>query len=109
MLAVGLLYGLLRMALVRYQLRRGFAKNPASQEPIDFAFDTDQLRGSSSGGSFAVRWNQLQRAVRVGSWLLLYPSDMACYYVDLRHLQTPATPADVLALLREQQVPVREV
>lgn len=109
MLAVGLLYGLLRMALVRYQLRRGFAKNPANQQPIDFAFDADRLRGSSSSGSFKVRWNQLQRAVWVSDWLLLYPSEAACYYLDLRRLQAPATPADVLALLREQQVPVIEL
>ncbi|MBD2715578.1 hypothetical protein KBK19_11070 [Microvirga sp. STR05] len=110
MLAVGLLYGLLRMVLVRYQLRRGFAKNPANQQPIDFAFDTDRLRGSSSAGTFAVRWNQLQRAIRVGDdWLLLYPNDAACYYLDLRRLQAPATPAELLALLREQQVPVVEL
>ncbi|SHL47852.1 hypothetical protein SAMN02746009_02806 [Hymenobacter psychrotolerans DSM 18569] len=108
-LAVGLLYGLLRAGLVRYQLRRGFARNPVAQQPIDFALDADQLRGNSASGSFGVRWNQLQRAIRVGDWLLLYRSEAACYYLDLRRLQAPATPADALALLREQQVSVVEL
>jgi len=107
-LAVGVLYGLLHGGLVRYQLRRGYSRNPALREPISFTFDADGLRDDSATGRCEVRWDKLRRAAWVRPhWLLLYPTETGCFYVDLRQLQAPATPNDLGALLHDQHVLVR--
>ena len=109
-LAVAVLYALVRMQLVRYQLRRGYARNTGLHTPISFELDAEQLRGRSADGHFEVRWRVLRRAVWAHpDWLLLYPTEAACYYLDLRRLQTPATPGQVLALLQQHQIPVQRV
>lgn len=108
-LAIGIVYGLARRQLVRYQLRRAYAQNPAAQGPIDFELNANGLRGNGPAGRFESRWPQIQRAVRVSHWLLLYPTDTACYYLDLRRLQAPATVQDVAALLQNAGVVVQEV
>lgn len=108
-LAVGVLYGLLRMQLVRYQLRRGYDKNTVLRVPVDFTFDAEMLRGQSTDGRFEARWRTLRRAVWVQpNWLLLYPTEAACYYVDLRRVQAPGTPEQLLVLLKEANVPIVE-
>lgn len=109
-LAVAVLYALVRMQLVRYQLRRGYARNTGLHTPISFELDAEQLRGRSANGHFAVRWQVLRRAVWVQpDWLLLYPVEAACYYLDLRRLTAPATPEQVLELLQQHQIPVQEL
>ena len=109
-LAVGVLYGLLRMGLVRYQLRRGYANNAVLRAPTDFTFDAEMLRGQSANGRFKARWSTLRRAVWVKpNWLLLYPTEAACYYVDLRRVQAPSTPGQLLALVKDAGIVVREV
>lgn len=108
LLAVGVAYGLLRAALVRRQLRRGYAQNPVLQQPADFTLTDEALQGSIPSGQFRTPWNTLRRAIRVGpDWLLLYPTQAACYYLDLRRLEAPATPAAVEALLARQGVALR--
>ncbi len=109
-LVVGLLYGLLRMQLVRYQLRRGYAKNTGLREPTNFTFDTQMLWGQSTNSHFEAPWSIMRRAAWVQpNWLLLYPTETACYYVDLRRLQAPSTPEQLLALVREAGIAVRKV
>ena len=105
-LAVAILYGLFRFSLVRYQLRRGYARNTAAQHPTDFTLTDSEIIGRSEVGQFSGHWRLIRRAVWVGSdWFLLYPTEAACYYLDLRRLQPPATPADVAALLERHQIP----
>ncbi|MDF7810359.1 hypothetical protein [Hymenobacter sp. YC55] len=109
-LAVGVLYGLFRMSLVRYQLRRGYERNAVLRAPTDFTFDVEFLRGQTSNGRFEARWTTMRRAVWVKpNWLLLYPTEAACYYVDLRRIQAPAALEQLLALVREAGIAVREV
>lgn len=108
-LVVGVLYGLFRLKLVRYQLRRAYAKNPVAQEAVDFVLNADRLCGNSTSGRFEVRWKLIWRAVHVGDWLLLYPTDAACYYLDLRQRQAPATTEEVFALLSNNSVSVQVV
>jgi len=108
LLVVGVLYGLGRDMLTRYLLRRGYAKNVSLHQPIDYEFAADGLRSQSAAGSYQAPWPTLRRAVRVGDWLLLYPTVAACYYLDLRQLAEPATAAQVLAILREHGIAVEE-
>lgn len=109
-LAVAVLYGLLRMALVRYQLRRGYARNTALQHPIDFTLTDTEITGRSSLGQFSGQWSLIRRAVWVRpDWLLLYPTEAACYYLDMRRLQAPATTSDVARLLTHHQILQQQV
>ncbi|MBT2556561.1 hypothetical protein J7E24_02080 [Hymenobacter sp. ISL-91] len=104
-LGVGVAYGLLRLALVRWQLRRGYQRQPALQHPIDFTLTDTEIIGRSVLGQFSGQWQLIRRAVWVGAdWLLLYPTEAACYYLDLRCLQAPATRADVARLLERHQL-----
>ena len=107
-LVVGVLYGVGRDALTRYFLRRGYAQNAALHQPVDYELAADGLRSRTAAGSYLAPWSALRRAVRVGDWLLLYPTAAACYYLDLRRLATPATAAQVVAALRRQGVAVTE-
>lgn len=110
LLALGVAYALGRGPLVRRQLRRLYARNPALHAPATYVLGPDTLGGRSELGQFESRWSAIRRAVRVGPhWLLLYPTESACYYLDLRRLQLPATAADVQALLGRQAVPWREL
>ncbi|OWP63226.1 hypothetical protein CDA63_10250 [Hymenobacter amundsenii] len=109
-LGVAVLYGLSRAALMRWQLRRGYTRNAGLQQPLDFRLTNSEIIGRSPQGQFSSKWPQLKRAVWVGTdWLLLYPTETACYYLDLRQLQPPATPADVARLLAQHAVPQQRV
>lgn len=104
-LGVGVGYGLLRFGLVRWQLRRGYQQQAALQHPINFTLTDTEIIGQSMQGKFAGLWTDIRRAVWVGSdWLLLYPTETACYYLDLRRLPAPATAADVARLLARHQI-----
>ncbi|MBT9394336.1 hypothetical protein KLP40_14290 [Hymenobacter sp. NST-14] len=105
-LAVAVLYGLFRFALARYQLRRGYARQTAVQQPTDFTLTATEIIGRNALGQFSGPWKRIRRAVWAGpDWLLLYPSETACYYLDLRRLRPPATPADLAALLEHHRIP----
>jgi hypothetical protein len=105
LLAVAVAYALLRFGLVRYQLRRGYARNQALQQPTDFTLTNTEIIGRNTLGQFSGKWALIRRAVWVQPhWLLLYPTEAACYYLDLRRLQAPATAADVAALLERHQI-----
>ncbi|NVO86515.1 hypothetical protein [Hymenobacter terrestris] len=104
-LGVGLAYGVLRLVLVRWQLRRGYLRQQALQHPVDFTLGATEIIGRSTLGKFSGQWKLIRRAVWVGSdWLLLYPTTAACYYLDMRRLQAPATAADVARLLEHHQI-----
>ena len=107
-LVVGVLYGAGRDALTRYFLRRGYARNAALHQPVDYELAADGLRSHTAAGSYLAPWLALRRALRVGDWLLLYPTAAACYYLDLRQLAAPATAAQVVETLRRQGVAVTE-
>ena len=109
-LAVGLLYALLRSWLVRWMLRRGYQKNTVLKEPIDFTLTNAEILGRSGLGQFSGKLANITRAVLVQPhWLLLYPNQAACYYLDLRQLQAPGTLAAIEQLLGQHQISVRRV
>ena len=109
LLAVGLAYGAARPLLVMRLLRRTYLGSAAMQVPIDYELTEAALCGHSKLGHFEVPWTSLRRAVWVRpSWLLLYPAEAACYYLDLRSLPAATTPAAVAALLTEHRVPQAE-
>lgn len=103
---LALLYAWWRSWQVKRQLRRGYAQNAALREPIDYEFNADSIITRSAAGEFVTRWKKLRYAVHVGNWLLLYPQQAACYYVDLRRLTEPAKPRDLEALLDEKGIAV---
>ncbi|MET4106770.1 hypothetical protein [Hymenobacter sp. UYP22] len=104
-LGVAVLYALFRAGLVRYQLRRGYANNTTLHQPINFTLTESDIIGRSALGQFSGKWSMVRRAVWVQPhWLLLYPTEAACYYLDMRQLQQPATPADVAALLTRHSI-----
>ncbi|QJX47694.1 hypothetical protein HMJ29_12380 [Hymenobacter taeanensis] len=109
-LAVGLLYALLRAWFVRWMLRRGYLKNTILKEPIDFTLTDEDIKGRSGLGQFTGKLANITRAVFVQpDWLLLYPTQAACYYLNLRQLQAPATAEAVEQVLAQHQIPVRRV
>ncbi|NVO30449.1 hypothetical protein [Hymenobacter lapidiphilus] len=109
-LGVGVAYGVLRLALVRWQLRRGYARQTVLQQPLDFTLTTTEIIGRGAMGQFPGQWGLIRRAMWVGpDWLLLYPTEAACYYLDLRRLQAPATRADVAQLLAQHQIRQQQV
>ncbi|TGD82802.1 hypothetical protein [Hymenobacter wooponensis] len=110
LLVVGLLYALLRTWFVRWMLRRGYQKNTVLKEPIDFTLTAEEIKGRSGLGQFSGKLATINRAVLVQpDWLLLYPNQAACYYLDLRRLQAPATLSAVEQLLAQHQVSLRRV
>lgn len=106
LLAVGLAYGVLRPLLVRRLLRRTYQRSAAMQTPIDYELTAEEIRGHSTLGHFAVPWAALRRAVWVRpDWLLLYPTDAACYYLDVRRFPTTFSADDMAQLLARYRVP----
>ncbi|AMJ66174.1 hypothetical protein [Hymenobacter sp. PAMC 26628] len=109
LLAVGLAYGAARPLLVRRLLRRTYNGSEAMHTPIDYELTAAALCGRSALGHFEVPWASLRRAVWVRpDWLLLYPTEAACYYLDLRRLPAATPPTAVAALLTQHQVPQAE-
>ena len=110
LLAVGLAYGALRPLLVLRLLRRTYNGSKAMHTPIDYELTAAALCGQSALGRFEVPWTSLRQATWAQpDWLLLYPVETACYYLDLRRLPAPTAPADVAALLVEHRVPQAKV
>ena len=73
--------------------------------PIGYKLTAEEIRGHSALGHFAVPWAGLRRAVWVRpDWLLLYPTDAACYYLDLRRLPAAFSAADLAQLLAQHNV-----
>jgi hypothetical protein len=103
---LALAYAWWRQWQVKRGLRQGYAKNTALRQPVDYLFDTGAIIGRSAAGEFSIRWQTLHHAVRVNDWLLLYPKQLACYYVDLRRLIAPATTDSLLELLDEKEIVV---
>lgn len=108
LLAVGLAYGALRPLLVRRLLRRTYQRSEAMQVPIGYELTAEEIRGHSPLGHFAVPWKALRRAVWVRPDWLLYPTDAACYYLDLRRLPAALPPAVLAQLLAGHHVPQAE-
>ncbi|MDU0371777.1 hypothetical protein ACFPAF_15345 [Hymenobacter endophyticus] len=91
--------------LTRYQLRRGYARNPMPAPSISYLLTDTEVIQQSPLGTFPVQWPKIQRAMWVGhNWLLLYPNELGSYYLDMRRLQPPATPAEVAALLTRHNI-----
>ena len=107
-IAFGVVALLVRGPLARRQFRRYYARTPALASATRFELSPEGLRGQGQLSSMQNRWASFTQARLLGSWLLLYVSEASYYYLDLRRLLPPATPADVLALLRAQGVAVRE-
>jgi len=103
---LALVYAWWRQWNTKRRLRQGYVQNTALHKPVDYMFDTDAIISRSAAGQFIIRWQTLRHAVYVGDWLLLYPRQLACYYVDLRRLVAPATPDDLEDLLDEKEVAV---
>ncbi|OGX89125.1 hypothetical protein [Hymenobacter coccineus] len=109
LLAVGLAYGAARLLLVRRLLRRTYFGSAAMQVPVDYELTEAALCGQSKLGRFDLPWSSLRRAVWVRpNWLLLYPAEAACYYLDLRCLPATTPPAAVAALLTQHNLPQAE-
>ena len=104
--ALALVYAWWRSWQVKRQLRQGYTQNTALREPIDYLFNEESITSRSAAGEFIIRWQKLRYAVHVGNWLLLYPQQAACYYIDLRRLVEPSKPRDLEKLLDEKGVAV---
>ena len=103
---LALAYAWWRQWRVKRALREGYDKNPALRQPIDYLFTPDVITSQSAVGQFTIHWPSLHHAVHVDDWLLLYPKQLACYYVDLRRLVAPATTNSLLELLDEKGIAV---
>lgn len=108
-LGVALLYAWWRPWQVKRLLRQGYRANPVLQQPTTYHFDAAGFAGESPAGRFAARWDTIRRVVRVGDWLLLYPSATACNYVDLRRIVAPGTPAELVRLLAARSIAVQQL
>ncbi|UYZ65060.1 hypothetical protein [Hymenobacter weizhouensis] len=103
-LGVAALYALFRQQLTRYLLRRGFT----AHQPIDYTLTATEIGLQSTQGQVRTPWARVARAVWVApDWLLLFPQAPAgaCYYLDLRRLEAPATAAAVEQLVSQHEVP----
>ncbi|MBD2715577.1 hypothetical protein KBK19_11065 [Microvirga sp. STR05] len=49
-------------------------------------------------------WQKFYRIRHIESWVLLYPNQEFCYYLDLRNVQPPATASQVLNLLTKHKL-----
>lgn len=103
-LAVGIVAAFLRGWLVRWQLRRYYARTPALGSPARFELSEAGLRGQGRLSRTETQWAGIVQAQVVGHWLLLYITEATYHCLDLRRLQPPATEADVRALLQAQGV-----
>lgn len=110
LLAVGLAYGAARPLLVLRLLRRTYLGSEAMHTPVDYELTAAALCGRSELGRFEVPWTSLRQATWVRpDWLLLYPAEAACYYLDLRRLPATTPPTAVAALLTQHRVPQAEI
>ena len=117
--AIALLVGVViiyaaRGPYVRWQTRRTYARTPRLRTPTRYELSPAGLRCEPSAkepdgelSPLEIPWADLVKAQLQGPWLLVYISEITCYYLDLRHLQPPATEADVLALLQAEGVAMK--
>ncbi|MCB2377706.1 hypothetical protein LGH70_08945 [Hymenobacter sp. BT635] len=111
LLLVGIVFLVGRAQFVRWLMRRGYEKSRAQlSRSIVYTLRPNELRGQSELVQFSVQWSAIKKAAWVKPhWLLLYPSEAACYYLDLRCLPAAATAADIEQILAAQQIPQQQV
>ncbi|UOQ74605.1 hypothetical protein [Hymenobacter cellulosilyticus] len=107
LLMVGFLFLVGRASVVRWLMRRGYKKSHAAlSRPTVYTLTPDEFQGQSELVQFSLQWSAIKKAVWVQPhWLLLYPTEVACYYLDLRCLPAPATTADIRQILAAHQIP----
>jgi hypothetical protein len=86
--------------------RKSYRSSAQAQAPSTYRFGEDSVENVSTLGQSTLRYAALTKAVVRGKWLLLYFSDHGFAFVDLTRVQSPATPEDLLGLLRRQGVAV---
>ncbi|PJJ59178.1 hypothetical protein [Hymenobacter chitinivorans] len=110
LLAAGLAFLVGRGQFVRWLLRRGYEKSRAGlSRSMVYTLLPNELQGQSELVQFSLHWSAIRKAVWVEPhWLLLYPTEAACYYLDLRCLPAPTSLADVRELLMAQAIAQHE-
>ncbi|GAB3227445.1 hypothetical protein GCM10027346_10810 [Hymenobacter seoulensis] len=87
-----------------WEYHRAYRTYAAKPKPTAFTLTAEGVRVEAQSGVQYYRWESFYRVQQIQDWILFYTSVEDCYYLDLRQVQLPTTPQDVLNLL-----PLREV
>ncbi|UOQ82820.1 YcxB family protein [Hymenobacter sp. 5414T-23] len=86
------------------EYRRAFRQHAQAQPATGFELDANAVIIQQENHRRTLGWRDFYSIQRVSDWVLLYTSVEHCYYLNLTQVQTPATAADVLALLPQRPV-----
>ncbi|AII50985.1 hypothetical protein [Hymenobacter sp. APR13] len=89
------------------EYRRAFRQSPTAGLNTRFEIIESGVVVEHQGRFTTFLWPELYRVRHLRPWLLLYPNPEYCYYLDLRNVNPPASAADVLQLLEQQQLLTR--
>ncbi|MBD2715567.1 hypothetical protein KBK19_11015 [Microvirga sp. STR05] len=94
---IGLLYQ-------RYEYRKAFRQSPTAGLNTRFEVLETGIIVEHEGRFTTFLWREFYRIRHIESWVLLYPNQEFCYYLDLRNVQPPATASQVLNLLTKHKL-----
>ncbi|MFD2786017.1 hypothetical protein [Hymenobacter rubripertinctus] len=74
--------------------------------PADYVLNATGVSVRGPAMNTDLMWPAFTRADQFGSWLLLQASEQSAFFLDLQRIAPPATPADVLELVKSGGVSV---
>lgn len=101
-----MLFFLLLPVLLVWGTWRQYQASSLLHNPADYVLDTTgvSVRGPAINTDLA--WPAFTRADQIGSWVLLQASEQSTFFLNLQQIAAPATPAEVLGLLKSGGVSI---
>lgn len=92
------------LLLMPWQMHRQYRRTPLLHGRTSYELSDEGLRVVNEQQNTRLRWETMPRAYQFGSWLILNTGGQQGFFLDLRRVQAPYAPDNVLRLLRHHDV-----
>ncbi|RSK48257.1 YcxB family protein [Hymenobacter rigui] len=96
-----LLFSVALPVLLIWPTWQQYRRSAFLQEAVTYVLDDDEVQVITPSSHTRLDWAAIVKLQHFGHWLLLQTSVQTAFFLDLRQVQAPATPADVLNFFRE--------
>jgi branched-subunit amino acid ABC-type transport system permease component len=92
------------LLLIPFQMYRRYRRTPLLSGCTSYELSDAGLKIMAEQQTLQLQWVALPRAFRFGHWLFLASGPQQGFFVDLRRVQAPYAPDNVLRLLRHHGI-----
>ncbi|AHJ96563.1 YcxB family protein [Hymenobacter swuensis] len=86
--------------LIVWSIWQQYQRSAFLQEAVTYTLDDNGVQVTAPSFHTTLDWEAIVQLRHYGNWLLLQTSAQTAFFLDMRRVQPPATPADVLGFFR---------